>query len=526
MTVFGAQVGNTISTPTILPAKSPMETIGAGIVSENSKVDIESSAYTRMKKKWGLLHDLLGGTPAMRLAGERWLPREPKEEQDVFDIRLGRAILYNMLEATLDGLVAKPFSQAVDMDEDDLPDTLQPLIENIDKTGTDVTTFTRDVFRKALEYGLTHVLVDHPVMSEGATLADEVETEARPVFVRIDPPDMLGWRAERTETGSLRLTMIRFHEVRTESDGDFGDMEVDYIKVFRAPGTVSEDNLDGLGTWELWRRTPSEKEYIRNAVGTHTFPGIPLITFYVNKTGFMEGSPPLEDMMWLNVAHWQTSADMRNTLRMVLSAIFWATGIEEDKLKTMVFGPNQFLKAEQADAKFGFAEHSGAGLSAGDRELSALESRAEILGLKPLIERSARSTATGKIIDESRTSSDIQSWIRTLEMVMKDLFDLAFQWLKLDFPEDGIKFDIFNDFGITAKATEDLMELREMRNMMPPTIDHLTYLREVKRRGLLADEVDVEKVIDLVSQELVLPQTEDKIPPDDEDEDGDGEGDN
>ena len=519
MTVFGAHVGDTISTPVTLSNVSPNPTVGSELVSLNDKVDIESSAYTRMKKKWGLLHDLLGGTPAMRKAAERWLPKEPKEEQDAYDVRLGRAILYNMLEATLDGLVAKPFSQAVDMEDSTLPEQLEPMLENIDKTGTDITTFTRDVFRKALEYGLTHVLVDHPVMSEGATLADEQDTEARPVFVRIDPPDMLGWRAERTETGSLRLISIRFHEVRTESDGLYGDVEVDYIKVFNAPtGIETEDNLLGLGTWELWRKKPTEKDYSKTGTGTHTFPGVPLVTFYVNKTGFMEGAPPLEDMMWLNVAHWQTGADIRNTLRMVLSAIFWATGIEADALKAMVFGPNQFLKAEAHDAKFGFAEHSGAGLKAGSEELAALEARAEILGLKPLIERSARSTATGKIIDESRTSSDIQSWIRDLEGMMVSLFELAFKWLELDFTDETISLDIFNDFGITAKATEDLQELREMRNMIPPTIDHLTYLKEVKRRGLLSDEVVLEDVIKAVGEEIVLPRSEEEVKDDPEDD--------
>jgi hypothetical protein len=503
-----------------LPRTPPIPTVGSEITRPEDKPDVKSPAHLRMEKKWRLLHDLLGGTEAMRAARTRWLPQEPKEEDDAYSCRIDRAVLYNATEATLDGLVAKPFSQAVTMDESLLPAQMGSMHENIDKCGTDATSFTKDVFRKGLEYGLTHVLVDFPVMSDDATLADEIESEARPVLVRIDPPDLLGWRSERTDTGSLRLTQIRFHEVRVEDVGLYGDEEVDYIRVYNAPGADGE-----LGTWELWRKGPNEVQYAPHSNGTHTFPGVPLFTFYVNKTGFMEGTPPLEDLMWLNVAHWQTSADLRNTLRMVLAAIFCATGIEEEKLKEMVFGPNSFLKAEQSDAKFFFAEHSGKGISAGRDELKELEARMEILGLKPLIERSSRSTATGKIIDESRTSSDIQQWIRVLESFMVELFKASALWINEELSED-FTFDIFNDFGIGARASDDLAELREMRKMIPPAIDHETYLREVKRRSLLADDVDIEEVMRKVADEMVLPATdgsEDVIDDDDDEEVDEGD---
>lgn len=499
---------DTIVEPVNLPTTSPIPTVGANpVFSEDDMVDAKSTAYKRMESKWELLHDLLGGTEAMREAGERWLPVEPKEEIENYARRLARSILYNALETTYDNLVSKPFAKAVTTKgEELLSPQVQEIIGDTDKNGTDLTTFIKDVFRKGLEYGLTHVFVDYPNVSVDVTLAEELELNIRPSFVRIDPPDLLGWRTTRTPVGDLKLIQIRFREWRIEQVGNFGDREVEHIRVYNAPpDTIDlETGLPTPGTWELWKRNdelPQRFELISS--GTHTYPGIPVVTFYTNRTGYMEGLPPFEDLMWLNVAHWQTLSDVRNVLRMVLSAIFYAVGVDPEQLKEMVFGPNVFLKSSNASASFGFAEHSGAGINAGRQELSELEARMEQLGLKPLIERSSRSTATAKIIDETRTSTDIQAWVRVLETVMVQAFEYAETWVSEEISED-FQIDVFDDFGITEKATEDLAELRAMRQLTPPALDIRTYLEEVKRRGLLADDVDLDVVLESIAAELLV----------------------
>ena len=42
-------------------------------------VSTPSSTYNSMIDKWEMIHDLLGGTFAMREARDRWLPKESKE---------------------------------------------------------------------------------------------------------------------------------------------------------------------------------------------------------------------------------------------------------------------------------------------------------------------------------------------------------------------------------------------------------------------------------------------------------------
>ena len=46
---------------------------------EISPVGVPCTGYERMSPSWRLIHDLLGGTQAMRDASREWLPQEPAE---------------------------------------------------------------------------------------------------------------------------------------------------------------------------------------------------------------------------------------------------------------------------------------------------------------------------------------------------------------------------------------------------------------------------------------------------------------
>ena len=68
-----------------------------------------SYAYDYMLPKWEMVETLLGGTSAMRAAGEDYLPRHAEEDGSNYFERLNSTTLYNMFELTLDTLVGKPF---------------------------------------------------------------------------------------------------------------------------------------------------------------------------------------------------------------------------------------------------------------------------------------------------------------------------------------------------------------------------------------------------------------------------------
>ena len=120
------------------------------------------------------------------------------------------------------------------------------------------------------------------------------------------------------------------------------------------------------------------------------------------------------------------------------------------------------------------------------------------MGMQPLQENKNRTTATEKIISESKVQSSIQMWIRALEATMELVYKKSAEFMNLEIPED-FAVDIFNDFGVTFSTDEDLKNLGELRK--DGEIKQKTHLNEYKRRSTLAEDVDIDKEIEETKKE-------------------------
>lgn len=452
------------------------------MVTINKGIGRACNAYDCMREKWNLVHDLMGGTLAMRAAGERWLPREEKESAKKYNARLGRSFLFEGYADTVRKIAAKPFTQPVTIEANpELDSRLDPLVKtNADKAGTSLTVFLHDVFRDAVKYGIAHTLVEYPAVPQGATLAYELENKIHPYFVRIDPRDLIYWKPTvDPKTSEQIVTEIRFLEYKTVPKGDFEDEEVIYLRQY------STDTI------KVWRFDNKTKEWVLEDTLPNTLGKVPLVTLYTNRTGFMTADPPLEGLAWLNVAHWQSESDQRNILRFARCGVAIFTGVTEDeqnKMGPFIAGADRSYFFTSENVKAQYLEHTGASIAIGQADLDKLEDRMQILGLQPLIESSQRVAATTTVNSEQRSHSNVQSWVEAMTEATTKMFELVYEWLKLPFPEK-FKVNIFKDFSLTMKAGLDLQVLLSMREKNEITRE--TFLREVKRRNVLDDMVDI-----------------------------------
>jgi len=285
----------------------------------------------------------------------------------------------------------------------------------------------------------------------------------------------------RAENGHKKLTQIRIKETVTEPAGTYGTADVDQIRVWTE------------STWAVYRKNAETDEYDLHEEGEHTFKGIPLFTAYFDRTEFMEGRPALEDLAWLNLAHWQSSSDQRNILRFARVGMVFLKGISEKEMedKGLVMGANQvfYTSSDKADMKV--VEHSGNAIGAGRQDLQDLQDRMQLMGMQVFVQRTGTQTATGKAIDEARHLTDIQAWIRTLENMLREAYWGAAQWIGAKLPED-FSIDIYSDFGIGPKEAAHLEHLLKAR--MAGEIDRETYLSEVRRRGVFSETIEVEEI--------------------------------
>lgn len=448
-------------------------------------------AYDEMQIKWAIIADLTGGTLRMREAGKTWLAIEPGESEAKWKLRRDRSILFNGFNNAVRGLASRPFSKPITMTEP-LPARLGDLEDNVNLEGQNLSTWMRSVYEDALRYGLTHVLVDYPVVPDAGSLdrISEEQRGARPYFVHVPATDLFFWSSSRDANGVRSLDEVRFYQTIEERDGEFGLKSTKLIRRYTRT------------TWETHVQT-EDGEWVRRDGGAHSFGRVPLHTLYLDWKTFMQATPPLEDLAWLNVAHWQSYSDQRNILRVMRTAVMFAKcfGDSDSQIGEgrLVMGPNIVVRASDPASELMYVEHSGKGLEAGDKDLHDIEERMVQLGLRPFIERTNARTATTAGINDTNASTDSLAWTATGSRFVTELCRMAAQWVKLTLP-DTFAAKIHDDYGAGLQSGEDkklLLEARKARDLT-----RRTFLNELKRRSVLPDSLDIEaELADLEAEE-------------------------
>jgi len=210
----------------------------------------------------------------------------------------------------------------------------------------------------------------------------------------------------------------------------------------------------------------------------------------------MQGACPFEDLADLNITHWQSMSDQRNILKYSRFAILFGKGLDNESVENgLVLGANQSVLTKNPDADLKYVENAGTAIAAGERDLERLEERMEILGMQPFVRRAGNQTATGKAIDEGKQQTEIQAWVRALELFLHQCYEYAAIWEGKQLPED-FTIDVFNDFGLGSKAIEESELLTKA--VMTGKLSNETYLREIRKRGILSEDVVIEDELERI----------------------------
>jgi hypothetical protein len=443
-------------------------------------VSTPTSIQSKMAEKWALPRALMGGTAAMRAHGEVYLPKEVAETDPSYKQRLRRSTLFNAFRKTVKDMTGKVFQREVTL-EKDVPAELRIYAEDIDLAGRHLNVFARDLFYDGLQTGITYILTDMPPPVERrdgrpATIADEQAMGARPYLCHIKCEDLIGWRST-TINGAEALTQVRIKECVTEPDGQFGEKEIEQIRVLMS------------GAWQTWRKVKDasgKQEWRVHASGTTSVNKITLAPVYINRAGFMCGEPPLEDLADLNVAHWQSQSDQRNILHVARVPILFGAGFKEDD--KIVIGASSMTRNSDANATLSYIEHSGAAISAGDKDLQNLEFQMQTQGLQLLVPQPGGKTATGEVRDDAKENSPLAMMATALGDALEQSFGFMAEYKGMGIDKGG-SVDVNTDFGVSIGAV-DLQLLLDAVNAGQISKD--TFWAELRRRDVLSDSFDPE----------------------------------
>lgn len=439
-----------------------------------------SSAYDLMSPRWALMENLLGGTETMREAGELYAPKYSEETDENYRARIAGAVLYNMVEQTLDTLSGKPFSEPVKIN-DDTPEAIAGLVlDDVDLQGNNLDVFARRWFREGMAKAFAHVLVEMPRPApredgQPRTLEDDRREGLRPYWCLLKPEAVIFARAEVID-GREVLQHVRIWETYTDPDG-FAEVEKRRIRVLE-PGLV-----------QLYvpveRKTGNQEEEWRLEEEWATgLSYIPLVTFYASRESFLVGKPPLMDLAWLNVAHWQSTSDQRNILKVARFPILACEEAEEED-STITLGPNKIL---YGPGRFKYVEHTGAAIEAGRKDLEDLERQMAGYGAEFLKKKPGNQTATARALDSAEASSDLSAMSVLFEDAVAQALDITAEWMRLG--TSGGSVSVVKEYEIEnadPEAIEFIKSLRERKDLSRKTL-----LQFAVSRGFLPTDFDAE----------------------------------
>ena len=424
---------------------------------------MRTAAVLEQMKAWEIMKAVSQGTEYLRENSEAFLPLEPSEDFTAYLSRVNRAVFspytQRLIRAATGLILRKPISLIGD------PYWTDVFAKDVDGCGSDLDEYARRSLICALTYGHSHTLVDFPAPTGAKSLAEERSLNRRPYWIEVDPTNIYGWRLDR-EVNYGSLIQVRIGEKAVVPNGEFGESVYNQIRVIE-PGqyrvyrqTEKQKTLEPYsqgGFTGDFNGPPQQQEYELIESGDYSLDEIPLVTVYTGKTDTMTSKPPLLDIAYLNLAHFQRQADLIHSLHVASQPMLVLEGWD-DQTKDMAISVN-YAMATQPGNKVYYVEPASSAFEAQSAEIQELEKQMASLGISTLSQQKfVAESADARRLDRVDTNSMLSMVSLDLEQKMQKAFNLSAKYLQLDPPE----IKISRDFDIERLIGQDITALTSL----------------------------------------------------------------
>ena len=436
---------------------------------------------------------------------QKYLPQEPAEPPEAYTARLGRSVFADFFRDSIvafAGVLSK-FSLS------DPPDTLEAVIDDIDREGNSLVAWFQRADGLMLRDGAVALRVEMP-SGRAANAAEEVITGRRPYLVAAPRSRVLNWRTSVAD-GIEQLERVTLLEEDEEPDEDFG------VK------TVLRYRVIGRGFWQLWEiqqegnNEPKpvmldEGEYI--GANGQPLPVCPVVWYRADEgSGFGTGELPLRQVVEHCFEHFQERSDLREKRHKCSMPVPWVKGrlpggpAGPDGVRPPVaIGPNTIIELEDNGA-FGFAEPSASSLAdqrQGVEDIERLISR-QTLGFL-YGDPGATKTATQAGMEGAQTESVVTRLAMRKNSAMQSLMAL---WVMFT----GETLEPGAGLSMAASLYERPMEAADVQQLQQLTggealMSRRSAIEELQRRGKLKVTTSVEDELERLAEEEPEPADE------------------
>ena len=438
-------------------------------ITSSTSVGGSDSPFTRtravmdMVKGWEIMKAVTNGTEYLRDNSEAFLPLEPREDYTAYLSRVNRAVFspytQRLIRAATGLIMRKPIALIGD------PYWTDVFAKDVDGCGSDLDEYARRVLICSLTYGQSHILVDYPAPTGALTLAEERAQNRRPYWIEIDPTNIYGWRLDR-EVNYGSIIQVRIAEKAVVPSGEFGEQVFDQVRViepgkYRVYRKVSPKkdliNLEDSSYAGNFDGPENEKDYELVDSGEFSLGEVPLVSVYSGKTDTLASKPPLLDIAYLNLAHFQRQADLIHSLHVASQPMLVLEGWD-DQTKDMSISVN-YAMATQPGNKVYYVEPASSAFEAQTNEIQELQLQMATLGISTLSQQKfVAESADARRLDRVDTNSMLSMVSLELEQKLQKVFNLSANYLGMEPPEVKIS----RDFDIERLIGQDITALTSL----------------------------------------------------------------
>jgi hypothetical protein len=205
--------------------------------------------------------------------------------------------------------------------------------------------------------------------------------------------------------------------------------------------------------------TDATSDYELVESGDYSLGQIPLVTTYAGKTDTLTSKPPLLDIAYLNLAHFQRQADLIHSLHIASQPILVLEGWD-DQSKDVAVSVNYAMASQPGNTVY-YVEPAANAFEAQSNEIRELQMQMATLGISTLSQQKfVAESADARRLDRVDTNSMLSMVSLDLEQALQKAFNLAADYVGIEPPEVKISrdFDIDRLIGQDVTALTALFE--------------------------------------------------------------------
>jgi hypothetical protein len=363
-------------------------------------INYRHPAYAEFMPEWEMIGDCVDGERKIKKKRTKYLPHpssdhlndDPTGER--YDAYLMRAAFINATGRTQSGMLGIAFNKPPKIE---LTGGIEDIESDADGEGQQLEQMIRDALAQNLQRGRAGILTDFT----GSGLQTEA-TKGRPVLKLFTAKEIINWRVTN---GKTSLVVIHYVEPVDDPLGFALTLKKRWIELRLINGVAhsrkweeGDNNITGAGLMEL-----------KDASGLQ-LTELPWAWIGASNNDHTPDSPPLADIAYVNIKHYQAEADIAEAAHAVGQPMVALTGLTDDWADKYladgfkVGSRKGVLLPTGGDLKFAQPDERNILITLAERR----ENQMAILGAK-LVERNTSARTATQAGDEAQTDNSILS---------------------------------------------------------------------------------------------------------------------